>query len=69
MNDNNLIMLKTKIQTEKILKKAKSNYRNKITKTKIILDSDTEKDLESDEDNDENCGLVTGYLNGTDLYG
>ena len=45
-------MLKT--QTEKILKNEKYNYRNKITKTKIILDSDTEKDLESEEENDDN---------------
>jgi hypothetical protein len=41
-----------KHQTEKISKKSKSEHRNKITKTKIVFDSDSEKELVSDAEND-----------------
>jgi hypothetical protein len=40
-------------QTEKVSKKIKSNCRNKITKTKIILDSDSEKESDIEQENDD----------------
>lgn len=42
-----------KSQSEKISKKTKLNYRNKITKTKIILDSDSEKEFDIVEENND----------------
>lgn len=45
-------MLKQQQQTEKTSKKIKYSCRNKITKTKIILDSDSEKELDNDQEND-----------------
>lgn len=43
-----------KLQEDKISKNKKNNYRNKITKTKIILDSDSEKEFNNDDEKEFN---------------